>query len=57
MSCRHCVDSVTEEVSEVSGVSAAVVDLATGVATVTGDGFNDAAVRAAIAAAGYSVTG
>jgi copper chaperone CopZ len=55
MTCEHCVRSVREEVSEVAGVSAVAVDLAAGVVTVTGDGFGDDAVRAAVAEAGYEV--
>jgi copper chaperone len=55
MTCRHCVMSVTEEVSEVGGVDGVSVDLAAGVLTVTGDGFTDEAVRAAVAEAGYQV--
>ena len=54
MTCQHCVASVTEEVSELPGVSAVSVDLATGSLTV------DSAVplaredvAAAVAEAGY----
>lgn len=53
MTCDHCVVSVREEVSEVPGVIAVDVDLATGRLTVTGDTVDDGAVRAAVAAAGY----
>jgi copper chaperone len=55
MTCDHCVMSVTEELTEVAGVDGASVDLTAGVLTVTGDGFADDAVRAAVAAAGYEV--
>jgi copper chaperone CopZ len=55
MTCEHCVMSVTEEVAEVSGVDGISVDLAAGVLTVTGGGFADGAVRAAVAEAGYEV--
>jgi copper ion binding protein len=54
MTCQHCVASVTEEVSEVAGVSAVEVDLASGRLTVTGDA-DAAAVRAAVDEAGYEV--
>ena len=54
MTCEHCVRSVTEEVSEVPGVTAVEVDLAGGRVTVQGDA-DDAAVRAAVAEAGYEV--
>ena len=54
MTCAHCVRSVTEEVSEVPGVTAVEVDLAGGLLTVTGAA-DDSAVRAAVAEAGYQV--
>jgi copper chaperone len=54
MTCEHCVRSVTEEVSEVPGVTAVDVDLAGGRLTVTGDAAAGA-VRAAVAEAGYQV--
>ena len=57
MTCAHCVMSVREEVSEVAGVTSVDVDLAAGRVTVTGDGVADAAVREAVAEAGYEVTG
>jgi len=55
MSCAHCVLSVREEVSEVPGVSAVDVDLASGRMTVSGERIDDDAVRAAVADAGYEV--
>lgn len=55
MTCEHCVASVTEEVGEVPGVSGVAVDLASGRVEVTGDGVDDAAVRAAVEEAGYTV--
>ena len=54
MTCEHCVRSVTEEVSEVPGVTAVEVDLAGGRVTVQGDA-DDADVRAAVTEAGYQV--
>jgi copper chaperone CopZ len=57
MTCSHCVSSVREEVSEVAGVQAVDVDLASGRVTVTGDGVDDQAVRTAVADAGYEVAG
>lgn len=54
MTCEHCVRSVTEEVSEVPGVTAIDIDLAGGRLTVTGDADGDA-VRAAVVEAGYQV--
>jgi len=56
MTCAHCVQSVTEEVSEVPGVTAVDVDLATGRLTVSSERpVDDGAVRAAVAEAGYEV--
>ncbi len=54
MTCGHCVSSVTEEVSEVAGVTDVQVDLESGRLTVQGDA-DDAAVRAAVEEAGYTV--
>ena len=54
MTCGHCVSSVTEEVTEVPGVTAVTVDLESGLLTVEGDA-DDAAVRAAVEEAGYAV--
>jgi copper chaperone len=55
MTCSHCVLSVREEVSDVPGVSAVDVDLASGRMAVTGEDVNEDAVRAAVAEAGYEV--
>jgi copper chaperone len=55
MTCAHCVASVTEEVSEVPGVTDVQVELATGCLTVTGD-VGATAVRKAVADAGYQLT-
>jgi copper chaperone len=55
MTCDHCVLSVREEVSEVPGVTDVGVDLASGRVTVSGEGFTDDAVKAAVAEAGYGV--
>jgi copper chaperone len=53
MTCAHCVLSVREEVSEVPGVRAVDVDLASGHMSVTGENISDDAVRTAVAVAGY----
>ncbi|MET8028904.1 heavy-metal-associated domain-containing protein [Streptomyces avermitilis] len=55
MSCEHCAASITEEVSEVPGVTEVVVDLATNTVTVHGAELDDEQVRAAIVEAGYGV--
>ena len=58
MTCGHCVNSVTEEVSQVPGVTDVNVDLASGGLTVTSDAdVDDSAVRAAVEEAGYQVAG
>jgi copper chaperone CopZ len=55
MTCGHCVMSVREAVSEVPGVDGVEVDLASGHMTVSGDPFQDDAVKTAVATAGYEV--
>lgn len=55
MTCDHCVLSVTEEVSEVSGVETVDVDLASGQLAVVGQGYTDEAIAVAVAEAGYEV--
>lgn len=58
MTCGHCVASVTEEISEIEGVTGVVVELPTGAVTVTSDQpVDDAAVRAAVEEAGYRLAG
>ncbi len=57
MTCDHCVNAVTHEVSAVDGVRSVAVDLASGRVTVTGDSVSDAAVREAVDEAGYAVVG
>ncbi len=54
MTCGHCVASVTEEVSELPGVTDVQVELETGRLTVTGDATADA-VRTAVSEAGYQL--
>ncbi|MFJ9389897.1 heavy-metal-associated domain-containing protein [Nocardioides sp. NPDC101246] len=56
MTCGHCVSSVTEEVTEIAGVSDVDVDLASGNVTVTAsEPISDDAIRAAVEEAGYSL--
>ncbi len=57
MTCGHCVSAVTEEVGKVGGVTGVDVQLDGGQVTVTGDGVDDTAVRAAVDEAGYAVVG
>ena len=56
MTCAHCVRSVTEEIGDVAGVTSVAISLEQGAAVVTGDA-DPEAVRAAVAEAGYEVTG
>ena len=56
MTCSHCVDSVTDEVSKIPGVTGVQVDLATGRVTVEADRpVSVDAVAAAVDEAGYAV--
>jgi len=59
MTCEHCVASVTEEVTELPGVSDVTVDLVAGgtsTVTVTSDAPLDAdALQGAVREAGYDV--
>ncbi|HMA45600.1 MAG TPA: cation transporter [Frankiaceae bacterium] len=57
MSCDHCINAITGEVTKVAGVADVTVDLAARAVTVTGEPVDDAAVRAAIDEAGYTVVG
>ena len=57
MTCGHCVNAVRTEVGTVPGVAAVDVDLDTKRVVVRGDAVDDAAVRAAIAEAGYEAEG
>ena len=58
MTCGHCVASVTEEISEIDGVTDVAVDLPTGAVTVTSSKPVDSAdVRAAVEEAGYQLAG
>lgn len=56
MTCGHCVNAVTEEVSAVPGVTAVEVDLETGRVSITSEGGLDLdAVAAAVTEAGYTL--
>jgi copper chaperone len=58
MTCGHCVNAVTDEVSQVPGVTAVDVDLSSGDLTVTSEApVDETAVRAAVEEAGYEVAG
>jgi copper chaperone len=55
MTCAHCVISVREEVSQIPGVIAVDVDLASGRMSVSADDLSDDAIRAAVEEAGYEL--
>ena len=56
MTCDHCVRAVTEELEQLSGVTAVAVDLASGAVDVVSDAPLDVdEVRAAVDEAGYEV--
>ncbi len=58
MTCGHCVASVTEEITEIDGVTDVAVDLPTGALIVTSDQpLDEAQVRAAVEEAGYQLAG
>ena len=54
MTCAHCAASVTEEISEIKGVTDVSVDLPTGQLHVTSDKpLDEGTLRAAVEEAGY----
>ena len=55
MTCGHCVQAVTEEVSAVPGVTDVQVTLEDGTLVVRGEDVTDDAVRSAVDEAGYQV--
>lgn len=58
MTCQHCVDAVTKEVSGIEGVTSVDVNLDSGRVSVTSEQPVDgAAVRAAVDEAGYELAG
>ncbi|ARF75941.1 heavy-metal-associated domain-containing protein [Streptomyces sp. NPDC012600] len=56
MTCGHCAASVTKAVTGLPGVDGAEVDLPGGAVLVRGEELDDAAIRAAVAEAGYTVS-
>ena len=58
MTCGHCVSSVTEELTELDGVTDVSVVLDSGAVTVTSDrDLGRDEVRAAVTEAGYQLVG
>jgi copper chaperone CopZ len=58
MTCGHCENAVSQELSELPGVSAVTADAETGIVTVTAEApLDDEAVRAAVDEAGFELAG
>ncbi len=56
MTCGHCVNSVTEELKKISGVSEVQVDLTTGTVEITSAAeLTQSAIQEAITEAGYEL--
>jgi len=56
MSCGHCVMHVKSALEDVAGVKSVEVDLLKKSAMVDGEALSEAALKAAVAEAGYRVT-
>jgi copper chaperone len=57
MSCQHCINAITEELTAVAGVQDVDIDLSTKLVTVkTEDAVTDSQLRKAIEEAGYAVS-
>ncbi|MFI1676947.1 MULTISPECIES: heavy-metal-associated domain-containing protein [unclassified Streptomyces] len=58
MTCGHCEGAVSEEISEIAGVTSVKAVAATGLVTVVSEApLDEAAVRAAVDEAGYELVG
>ncbi len=58
MTCGHCEQAVTRELTKIDGVTGVDVTLAAGTVTVTSDDpIDEAAVRDAVEVAGYEMVG
>lgn len=55
MTCGHCAAAVKDEVGQVLGVEDVDVSIDEGRMTVSGEGFTDADIDAAVVEAGYQV--
>lgn len=55
VSCAHCQNAITSEVSTVAGVESVEVDLDAKTVTVSGEPLDEQAIIAAIDEAGYEV--
>lgn len=58
MTCGHCAASVREELSEIPGVQAVEVDVASGAVTIESDApVEPDAIKSAVEEAGYRLAG
>jgi len=58
MSCDHCANAIRTEIGRLPGVTEIDVDVAGGLARVTGDPLpDDQSLRAAVEEAGYELAG
>ncbi len=55
MSCNHCRTNTEKVIRTVKGVESVIVDLQSGIATVTGSDIDDAAVKEAVESIGFSL--
>jgi copper chaperone len=55
MTCGHCARSVSGEIGKIAGVDSVDVDRVSGRVLVTGAGFGDEQVAAAVDEAGYAL--
>ncbi|MEN9922639.1 MAG: Copper chaperone CopZ [Actinomycetota bacterium] len=56
MTCQHCVNSVTEEVTRIEGVNSVNIDLATGTVDIESEGeLSSEDLESAVEEAGYEV--
>lgn len=55
MTCNHCRANVEKVIRSVKGVESVSVDLQSGIATVVGDGIDDAAIREAVESIGFTL--
>ena len=55
ISCGHCRAAITAEVEKLAGIETVDVDLERKLVSVTGQGLDDTALRAAIDEAGYDI--
>lgn len=55
MTCNHCRANAEKVIRTVKGVESVIVDLQSGIATVTGDGFDDESVKKAVESIGFTM--